>query len=159
QMVEFIDYAAQKYGRKIKFLNFREAQERLDKHLLAGTPLRASDGSENGGRLLDLNGDGYLDVGIGNYQARRTALWRQPQGTWTETAFPTALVGVQFGLVHSDGRPTALKVGQTGAPSSSGAWHFDGSQWVEDKTLLQGLALDGQPILTHDGARDRGARF
>src|SRR5262249_49900719 len=58
QMVEFIDYAAQKYGRKIKFLNFREAQERLDKHLLAGTPLRASDGSDNGVRLLDLNGDG-----------------------------------------------------------------------------------------------------
>src|SRR6266850_2793457 len=40
QMVDFIDYAVAKYGGKVKFLNFREAQERLDKNLLAGHPLR-----------------------------------------------------------------------------------------------------------------------
>ena len=29
QMVEFVDYAVTKYGKKVKFLNFREADERL----------------------------------------------------------------------------------------------------------------------------------
>ena len=29
QLVELIDYAVNKYGKRIKFLNFREAQERL----------------------------------------------------------------------------------------------------------------------------------
>src|SRR2546430_16031888 len=55
QLVEFIDYADKKYGRKVKFLNFREAQERLDKNLLLSHPLRASNGQDNGVRLLDLN--------------------------------------------------------------------------------------------------------
>ena len=40
QIVELIDYAREKHGKKVKFLTFREAQERLDKHLLAGQPLR-----------------------------------------------------------------------------------------------------------------------
>src|SRR6185295_1454105 len=39
QFVEFIDYAVTRYGRKVKFLNFREAQERLDRNLLLGHSL------------------------------------------------------------------------------------------------------------------------
>ena len=48
------------------------AQERLDKNLLAGEPLRATDGRDNGVRLLDVNNDGWLDVVIGNGRVRRT---------------------------------------------------------------------------------------
>ena len=33
QIVDFIDYAATKHGKKVKFLNFREAQERLEQEL------------------------------------------------------------------------------------------------------------------------------
>jgi putative membrane-bound dehydrogenase-like protein len=40
QVVELIDHAVQKHGKKVKFLNFREAQERLDKNLLGGQALR-----------------------------------------------------------------------------------------------------------------------
>jgi hypothetical protein len=36
QMVEFIDYAVTKYGKRVKFLNFKEAQERLNNMLAEG---------------------------------------------------------------------------------------------------------------------------
>ncbi|MEO2020914.1 MAG: polysaccharide deacetylase family protein, partial [Pirellulaceae bacterium] len=48
QVIEIIDHAVEKYGNKVKFLTFREAADRLQKHLLSGQPLRAADGSENG---------------------------------------------------------------------------------------------------------------
>ena len=55
QWVEFIDYAQTKYGKRVKFLNFREALERLEKNALAGATLR-----ESGARLLDVNADGIM---------------------------------------------------------------------------------------------------
>ena len=62
QIVELIDHAVKKHGKKVKFLTFREAVERLNKNLLGGNSLRAPDGKDNGVRLLDLNNDGYMDV-------------------------------------------------------------------------------------------------
>jgi putative membrane-bound dehydrogenase-like protein len=159
QFVEFIDYAARRYGRRVKFLDFREAQERLDKNLLAGQPLRDARGQDNGVRLLDLNNDGYLDVVIGNARARKTRVWKPAEKAWLETTFPTEMAGVQFGVLHGDGRTTAIKAAQPAGQASSGAWHFEGDKWVEDKTLLNGLALAGQPILTMDAGRDRGVRL
>jgi hypothetical protein len=92
QMVEFIDYAVRKYGKAVKFLNYREAIERLNTNLLAGQRLRAADGQDNGVRLLDLNKDGYLDVVIGNGRVRKTRVWQPAQRQWSETDFPVALV-------------------------------------------------------------------
>jgi putative membrane-bound dehydrogenase-like protein len=40
QVVELIDHAVKKHGKKVKFLNFREAHERLSKHLLDGQTIR-----------------------------------------------------------------------------------------------------------------------
>ncbi len=76
QHVALIDYAVQKYGKRVKFLTFREAHERLTKHLLGGVPLRADDGGDNGVRLLDVNNDGFMDVVIGNDKVRQTRIWR-----------------------------------------------------------------------------------
>ena len=63
QVVELIDHAVKKHGKKVKFLNFREAQERLNKNLLArpAAPRRRTD-DDNRVRLVDLNKDGYMDV-------------------------------------------------------------------------------------------------
>jgi putative membrane-bound dehydrogenase-like protein len=50
QWIEFIDYAERTYGKRIKFLNFREAHDRIVKAVPAGD------------RLVDLDGDGLMDV-------------------------------------------------------------------------------------------------
>ena len=155
QMVEFIDYAVRKHGRKVKFLNFREAQERIDRHLLAGNPLRAGDGQDKGVRLLDINNDGFMDVVIGNAGTRKTRVWNPQQRTWMESAFPTDVSGVQFGVLHSHGRAMAMKL----TDASRLAWHFDGEQWREDIALCRRLEVEGKPLLTIQGARDRGLRL
>jgi len=155
QFVEFIDYAVRKHGKKVKFLNFREVQERLDRNLLGGTPLRAPNGQDNGVRLLDLNNDGFMDVVIGAGQSRRTRLWDAKEGTWQETGFPGEMMETRFGVLHPDGWATALQAAQ----ASPGAWHFQGQRWVDDPSLLRGLELDGQPILVAREGRDRGVRL
>ena len=40
QIVELIDYAAQRYPGRVKFLNFRQAHDLLNRHLLLGQELR-----------------------------------------------------------------------------------------------------------------------
>ncbi len=166
QETSLVDYADKKYGAKVKFLNFREAQDRLNQNLLAGQPLRAANGEDNGVRLLDLNNDGFMDVVIANEQLRKTRVWNPKQQRWRETGFPTSLVsveasghrydaGVRFGVVTPDGRAAMLVRNETAA----GAWIFDGQQWVEKPSLLNGLELEGQPIYTSWKHRDRGVRL
>jgi len=62
QVVELIDYAVKRHGTKVKFLNFREALDRLNKNLLQGDALRTADGDDNHVRLIDQNGDGTFSV-------------------------------------------------------------------------------------------------
>ena len=166
QLVDLVDYGVRRHAAKIKFLNFREAQDRLDKNLLAGEPLRVANGQDNGVRLLDLNNDGFLDVVIGNEHARKTRIWDSKENRWRETAFPTALVtvdqagnrhdaGVRFGVLSADGLPMMLVRNETTAD----AWRFDGREWIADPALLNGLELDGQPIFTSRANRDRGVRL
>jgi putative membrane-bound dehydrogenase-like protein len=133
QLVEFIDYAVSKYGNKVKFLNFREAQERLDKFLLGGASIRDAGGEDNRARLLDLNADGYMDVVIGN-STPRTRLWNAQKRAWTETKFPAALdAGARFGVVQ--GQPVLLSFGA----EKSGAWIFRNNEWVSEPGFLRGL--------------------
>jgi putative membrane-bound dehydrogenase-like protein len=157
QVVDFIDYAVTKHGKKVKFLNFREAQERLNKHLLGGQALRAADGTDNGVRLLDLDNDGYLDVVVGNEKLKVTRRWSPKWETWITSEFPLSLVdaGARFGVVRSDGKASVLVRNETVA----GAWHFVVDKWVEDNTLLDGLEIEGRKILTSGRGQDRGVRL
>lgn len=166
QMLSVIEHLDKKHGRKIRFLNFRECIERINKHLLAGHPLRAANGQDNGVRLLDLNGDGYLDVVIGNERARKTRLWDPKTNRWRETAFPVRLVtvdakgnrrdaGGRFGVVRGDGKVTFLIMNKKHA----GAWYFDGAKWVADKKMALGLREGGEGVLTAIAGRDRGVRL
>ena len=63
QLVDLIDYAVAKHGKKIKFLTFKEAMDRINKNLLGGYSLRdPENGQDQGVRLLDLDNDGFMDV-------------------------------------------------------------------------------------------------
>ena len=146
-----------------KWLRNEQIVELIDH---GGQSLRASDGGDNGVRLLDANRDGYLDVVIGNDRVRRTRVWSPQTGTWTESDFPLSLasaaeggtnrdVGARFGILDASGYPTVLVRNERLA----GAWRFDGTRWLEDAPALAGLELDGQPVLTHRAGRDQGVRL
>jgi putative membrane-bound dehydrogenase-like protein len=62
QVVALIDHAVAKHGKQVKFLNFREANERLTHNLLGGEPLRAGNSSGAGVELCDSDGDGLVEV-------------------------------------------------------------------------------------------------
>ncbi len=166
QIVELIDHCQKKHGKKVRFLAFEQVNERLVKNLLAGQPLRAANGQDNGVRLIDLNNDGYLDVVIGNEKLRRTRLWSTQKNAWIEGEFPVRLVeldksgqrrdaGVRFGVIRSDGFATILVRSET----QTGSWHFDGKTWLPANELLEGLDADGEPIMTSHKGRDRGVRL
>jgi putative membrane-bound dehydrogenase-like protein len=97
QIVELIDHAVQKHGKKVKFLNFREALERLNKNLLDGQPLRdRSTGKDGSVRIVDTNGDGFLDVRQEIFDGKRylhTREWLPKERTWRTSS--TALKKVK----------------------------------------------------------------
>ncbi len=172
EIIALIDHATKQHGRKVKFLTLGEARDRLEKHLLAGQPLRAADARDNGVRVLDLDDDGFLDVIIGNEEMRQTRVWNAESRAWTTSDFPTAIVsssagaaddaghradsGVRFGVVDSDGAAMML----VRSERTKGAWRFEGRRWVEAPELLWGLHLEeGEPILTGSRGRDRGVRL
>src|SRR5439155_2772681 len=61
----------------------------------------------------------------------------------------------RFGVTEADGFASCLIRNQT----LGGAFHFDGKAWVEIKSLLKGLELDGQPVFTRRNNADTGFRF
>jgi hypothetical protein len=166
QMAALVDYADTTYGKRVKFLNFRECIERLNKNLLAGHALRAVDGGDNGVRLLDVNGDGYLDVVIGNEKARMTRIWDPGASAWREMEFPVQLVyvdqtirsdaGVRFGVLDASG--AAGYVIANGRQLAVGRFMRD--RWIPYGNGTQEVdAADVASIdITADG-RDNGVRL
>jgi hypothetical protein len=136
QIVELIDYVDSRYGKRVKFLNFREAVGRLTQNLLAGQPLRSATGQDNGVRLADVNADGFLDVLIGNSARRETRVWEPVKRTWKTCPLPVAFVaneskaraedlGVRFFSATQNGH-AALAVASTAV---TGCWQFVGQGW------------------------------
>ncbi len=173
QVVELIDRTVKKHGGKVKFLSFREAQDRINKFLLDGQPLRAADGSDNGVRLIDVNNDGYLDVIIANDEVRQTRIWSPQERTWLllrppiSTSFPYPIVrkqadgttvetGVKFGILSRDGLPSLICRNDS---KTTGGWHFDGQRWRNDGRMLDGLEIEGELIATVQNDIDRGVRL
>lgn len=146
QVVELIDHAVAKHGKKVKFLNFREAHDRLNENLLGGQALRKNDGSDNGVRIVDINNDGFMDVVIGNSDVQTTRVWNPAKSEWQKHSQPVANVTeAQFGVLYEDGRATMMTPGE---PIKHGdrisiwtrwnAWQFTPKGWLDDP---QGIAL------------------
>lgn len=83
QVVELIDHAVTKHGKKVKFLNFRECLERLNKNLLQGEPLRGKDGKRGVSFLADLNLDGFLDVCAKDFDLQ---VWNNVHCVWEKAS-------------------------------------------------------------------------
>jgi hypothetical protein len=116
-------------------------------------------------RVLDVNGDGYVDAVIANEKTRQTRIWSPESQTWTTTDFPAEIVsvdeqgrrcdcGVRFGVLERDGRASVVVRNER----TSGVWHFDGRRWVQDPHGLEGLEAGGA-VFTSTGGRDRGVRL
>jgi len=145
QIVELIDYAVKTYGQKVKFLNFREALDRINKNLLDGNPLRNASGGDNGVRILDVNADGHMDVVIANAQTRRTRIWVPQTGTWSTAAFPCRLdqssegreaVFADFGNRTASPASVVEFTDTPGSPAHQlGGWDFNGREWVPAQWL------------------------
>jgi len=128
QVVDLIDHVDKKYGRKVKFLNFREANERLQRQF---GPLRLPDGTDAGVRLIDVDNDGFQDL----VTADMTSVWRPEVGKWVH--YPGSLPYVRFAVVRKGGAASAF--------SRTQAWTFS-EGWREDLELAM-------PVATNDQAR------
>jgi hypothetical protein len=140
QWVEFIDYAEKTHGKSVKFLTFREALERLTKYALAGTPLRPAGDEASGVRLLDLDGDKFMDVVIWKGASPITRVWSPASMSWREFKTPPAFAGngnatrANFAVMHPSGAATLLAVGST-----SGAWTFGKDGWQPEAKFARDL--------------------
>jgi len=150
QIVELIDHAVKKHGKKVKFLTFREALERLNKNLLAGQPIRNKSGRDNGVRILDVNNDGYLDVVSIDPKKMRAIVWLPKNRRWKTIEQPIQILGpskvptgenpvdVSFGVFHSKGFPSVIVnefIEVDGKGAMAGAWYFDAKGWNIEKSL------------------------
>ncbi len=169
QVVELIDHATSRYGRRVRFLHFREAVDRLTRHLLGGEPLRGTDGGDNGVRLVDLDHDGFLDVLVGNSRRRSTRVWNPGRSAWDEFPLPTELCTQPDGAGRHEREPGVrwgvLNQGEgvfvwMASEKTRSAWAFDRAKgWVSRPELLRGLDAFGSPVVGRSAAQDRGVRF
>ncbi len=103
QIVELIDHAVVKHGKKVKFLTFKECAERLNKNLLLSkNAVRTSDGPGLV-QLKDVDRDGYLDIQFwGTFVAGATyeRSWDSRKKQWVDKRFPPDEPGKGWSLNH-----------------------------------------------------------
>src|SRR5262249_26299988 len=86
QMVELIDYADKRYGKKVKFLNFREAHDRLSKYLLDGETIRhPKTGGFTNIFVADLGRFGFQGVQFIRGKEAATKVW-PGKGDWVRAS-------------------------------------------------------------------------
>lgn len=138
QVIEMIDHAVTKHGKKVKFLTFQEALERLNNNLLQGTSLRAEKGLTSEVRLLDINQDSYLDVVKFKWAHGLSLVWSPGDKSWQKSRIDLCPTGgakqvlrgpmsgmVSFGHVTKDGA-TAAVVSTSSLPN---VWFYNDAKW------------------------------
>lgn len=157
QVVDLIDHAVKTHGRKVKFLNFREAAERLKKNLYDGAMAPRTADTIPGDFLLDANNDGYMDIILGGRKAYtgrievepRLRLWDQQTRAWRALKMPCALTvrgaheyrftGTRFGILDKDGMASFLHDFVDFDPH--GIWSFSKTGWVRLAAGFKGISI------------------
>jgi hypothetical protein len=154
QVIEFIDHAELKHGKKVKFLTFKEAHDRLQKALFRGDEWRACAESIV---LCDVDNDGYLDIVDLRTRAGKTYLWDPEYSHWRVVAGPEGLGfkallggGFRFGVLQKNGHASVAYYAPTGEPGPQryreGVYHFNGKTWSPDKQIGAGSRKTVVPI-------------
>ncbi|TXT22156.1 MAG: membrane-bound dehydrogenase, partial [Planctomycetota bacterium] len=129
QINELIDHAVTKHGKKVKFLTFREAVERLNKNVLGGQSLRSDKGRDNGVRMLDVDNDGLLDATIGNSSVQQTRVWSNQESHWLTTDFPAVLTDADRSHLTRFGAMSGVRGAMLFQPVLEKIWNFEHGHW------------------------------
>jgi putative membrane-bound dehydrogenase-like protein len=135
QVASLIDHAQEKYGARVRFMSFAMAERLLREQLLGG-PLRGADGQGSGPRLVDVNGDGYMDVFRGTGQNKFTGVWDEKARKWNDyrTNFDLSVDStVEKTFASVEGCAVICR-----AQKKVIGWRFDDG-WKKDKHLATGL--------------------
>ena len=165
QIVALIEHVQEKFGARVKFLTFREVLRRLEQNLLKGQSLRDSEGRDNGVRILDINGDGWMDIVIANGQLQVTRIWRPESCSWHEVPFPAVLVAgeeetgaqsfeVRFGLLGES--PKVCVLVRKGSQLDLWVWHEE--MWQQVPAGTEGLEELAEAF-GEVNSQDTGIRF
>lgn len=165
QINELIDHAVTKHGKKVKFLTFKEALERLNKNLLAVD----NDGTQpdRGLRtdpycLLDFNNDGYLDVHLEFLKMIQLRIWDQQKQAWNERLFSEGIHQVDGGevVVGIIGQKTTATDGAIFSkmmlPTMLRDLNGDG---IADRIVPAPFRADGVTFGTRDDSMGKTVRF
>lgn len=158
QIVELIDHAVKKHGKKVKFLTFREAVERLNKNLMKEKPLRNATGGDNGVRLVDLDADGHLDVADQSVHRLKT--------TRPLFAFPKLLrsanvdaetAGLRFVDLNEDGHDDIVfsnheRYGIWLFKDMQSGWSIEVLSGTRDEKIPRAVSRGIPPIVRKDGS-------
>ena len=155
QVIDFIDHAVEKHGKKVKFLTFKEAYARLEKSFFARDAWRASAESIF---LVDVNNDGYLDIVDLRSRGGKTYVWDIEFSHWKVVQGPDGLAlnllldgGLRFGVLQKNGYASIAHYYPS--PMATGlerfrekVFHFDGNAWIVDPKLGAAPPRIGVPI-------------
>lgn len=159
QVNELIDHAVAKHGKKVKFLTFKEALERLNRMSPIVRPLRQNDGSRSQLTFCDLNSDKFMDaVNVRNGLA--TSIWRPADKQWETFPAPdvnfvavtSRLGNTHWGVLSS--HETTEIANSSGRPFVTDETGGNFWTWVDQGWLYWGVNRENSEGQTLQSLRD-----
>ena len=160
QVVELIDHAVARHGKKVKFLTFTEANALLSRNLLSGGVLN---GLQKQTHLMDVNCDGYVDVVEVNSHQVESRVWSADTREWSNAQSPRLPAPAQgrtlsqprFAILSPQGRASVLL--RRGLMPIG--FRYGDAGWEVDPMLTALPALPSLPPIDLPSKDDEGLRF